>query len=441
MKKITFKISMFALLFMLVSNVIKAQDAPKPAPATAPDSLIKKLVFSGYIQAQAQFTDSVGVKSYAGGNFPQYSDKRIMLRRALLKASYYANKNTQFVFQIDATDAGFAIRDLYIKYNIPCLKNIFTVTVGNQYRPFGYEVGFSPAESESPEKGRMSQILFNGDRDMGAMLTIQAPSTSFLSMFKIEAGLFNGTGPGTAAAPVTEFDKKKDFIGHLTVNKTILNNTLKLSGGVSYYNGAWLQTSKYVFTMGQVTPTVEGFIVNSSLNNVGSYSSAVRNYAGIDFQASLKSILGTTTIRAEFIEGQQPTVGNSGTGNPTALPTDTAKVTGGTYVRNFTGGYLYFVQNIGKTKHQIVVKYDWYDPNTKVDGNNVASVVGATKTYLTSTDLKYSTLGFGYAYLATENIKLSLYYDMVKNETSTGISKYSKDLRDNVLTARIQFKF
>lgn len=34
-----------------------------------------------------------------------------------------------------------------------------------------------------------------------------------------------------------------------------------------------------------------------------------------------------------------------------------------------------------------------------------------------------------------------IYYNMVKNELTKGINGYSKDLKDNVLTLRVQVRF
>jgi len=99
------------------------------------------------------------------------------------------------------------------------------------------------------------------------------------------------------------------------------------------------------------------------------------------------------------------------------------------------------VQRIVKSKHQVVVKYDWYDPNKKLKGKEITGLNGTT-----STDIRFDTWGFGYLYDWDENVKLSVYYDMVKNE-STLISStdklkdFSKDIRDNIITMRVQYKF
>ena len=59
----------------------------------------------------------------------------------------------------------------------------------------------------------------------------------------------------------------------------------------------------------------------------------------------------------------------------------------------------------------------------------------------TAADIKYTTLGLGLAYRWDSNIKLTAYYDMVTNETSSNLSGYTQDLKDNVFTLRMQYKF
>ena len=93
---------------------------------------------------------------------------------------------------------------------------------------------------------------------------------------------------------------------------------------------------------------------------------------------------------------------------------------------------------------QIVLKYDWYDPNTDVKGDEIGKNVtaGATGRKTTNAaDLRYDTFGFGVAYFLSNNAKILAYYDTVKNETSKNLSGYTKDLKDNVFTLRLQYKF
>ena len=169
------------------------------------------------------------------------------------------------------------------------------------------------------------------------------------------------------------------------------------------------------------------FHVDSTSTNIGMY--ARRQYMGADFQTSLYWIGGVTTIRAEFIQGFQPGTSSSST-------SFAAAPSGDMFNREFNGAYFYFTQNILQSKHQIVVKYDWYDPNTSVEGTEIRG--GSSKT--SSADIKYTTIGLGYIFHWDHNIKIMAYYDMVTNE-NTKIAGYTKDVRDNVLTLRMQYKF
>jgi hypothetical protein len=105
-------------------------------------------------------------------------------------------------------------------------------------------------------------------------------------------------------------------------------------------------------------------------------------------------------------------------------------------VRNFCGGYLYYIQSLFSTRHQLVVKYDWYDPNSEVNGKDI----GVINSKLNDTDIQYNTLGFGYINYLTENIKLVFYYARVMNET-TLLKGYTSDVKDDVMTFRIQYRF
>lgn len=382
---------------------------------------MKKLKISGYVQAQFQYCDSNGVKSFAGGDFAPGIDKRFTVRRGRLKVAY-VNPLSQFVVQIDATERGVSLTDAYVVGTDPWMR-AFSLTAGVFNRPFGYEIGYSSSMRETPERGRMSQIIMPGERDLGAMVTFQMPKESAWNWFKIQGGFFNGTGRGAS-----DFDTRKDFIGQLVITRSNKDETFKYSGGVSYYNGGERQFGKKVDNMGLLPNNELGFIIDSSTTNIGHY--ARREYVGADIQLSYFWVGGITTLRGEYIQGYEPGTSSSSSGF-TSAPSATAPI----YNRQFNGAYFYFIQNIMQTKHQIVVKYDWYDPNTEVSGTQIKSADG-----LTSADVMYTTIGVGYVFHWDQNIKLTAYYDMVTNE-STSLSGFTKDVRDNVFTFRMQYKF
>lgn len=427
--------------------------------ATSPDSLIaalhklqtrmealNRITISGWIQAQYQLADSAGEGSFAGGSFPANVDNRFAIRRARLRAAYNGSL-TQFVLQINMTEKGLNLTDLYAKVTEPWT-HAFSLTVGAQNRPFGYEVVYSSNQRESPERGRMSQLLFPNERDLGAMITFQMPKGKPLDFLKFEGGLFNGTGIPSPGGSVSDFDSKKDFIGRLRIDRTSTNNKITYGLGTSYYTGGWRNGTTSIWKMQQDAEGVMSFRRNTDTLNYG--ASNERWCYGFDGQLSIDWKAGLTTVRAEYIAGTQSSAaGNSAvtTLSPNAQPTTDG------YVRHFNGMYLYLVQNIHHSKWDVVAKYDVYDPNTDVAGNRIGKVVhapdGQTFTATNGADIKFSTIGLGVLFKLDANVKFTAYYDIVTNETTNAkndagaftTAPYQHDLKDNVLTLRMQYKF
>jgi hypothetical protein len=392
----------------------------------------ENLRISGYIQPQFQKAQSDGAPSFAGGNFSQFSSSRFMLRRARVKIDYVLPSTSRFPkalfsFQIDATERGVIVRDMFLKL-FGTKKNIFSMTAGLFGRPFGYEVNLSSTFRETPERGRMSQILMPSERDIGLMATYEPQEKKHkMSHIKVDIGFFNGQG----LSGTTDFDDHKDLISRLFI-KPYTFNKVDISGGISYLRGGWKNGTKYVYESGVAANGDKIFVVDSSVSNLG--TSSPRHYYGADVQVKLRHGWGETEWRAEYWFGTQP--GTSGsTSNPGTLPNSNGNPVP-TFVRHYDGVFLLFLQNIISTKHQLLVKYDWYDPNIKVQKTDI----GKTATNLTAADVKFSTLGIGYVYHINSQTKIILYHDFVKNE-STQLAGYTTDFKDNILTCRLQFRF
>ena len=80
----------------------------------------ENIIISGYMQPQFQVAESDGAPSFAGGNFSQYSQTRFMLRRARVKIDYLIKTKQNFPqalfsFQIDATERGVIVRDMFVR--------------------------------------------------------------------------------------------------------------------------------------------------------------------------------------------------------------------------------------------------------------------------------------------------------------------------------------
>jgi len=461
----------------------------------------KKLKFSGYVQSEWQMSQidingnaSQDMKVGAGVNAAEKANaitnpgstfSRFGVRRGRLKATY-TDFGCTGVFYIDATEKGVVLKEAYVAALDPWA-GIITLKGGIFNKPFGYEIEYSSSSRETPERSRVIQTLFPNERDLGAMITLQAPKGTPWSVLKLDLGLLSGNAIGL------DSKSKKDLVAHLNYTNSTAN--IKYAIGASLYNGYVLQPTRNVYSLSDNV-----FKVDSTLSNKNGYAN--KQYFGFDGQFSLASVAGLTTIRGEYIFGTQVGSSSSSKSNdfsisPSANPTTTSTlgsdnktitstttlgsstpvVTADAFLRKFTGGYIQLSQDIADTKHTITVKYDWYDSNVGISGNNIGAAltdaqiaentaaVAAKRptTYIASnkTDIAYSTIGFGYMYRMNNNIKFMVYYDIPVNETTignfvkpvattanpnpvaaapTGVD-YSKVLAANLLTVRMQVKF
>ncbi|MGZ8537522.1 MAG: porin [Flavisolibacter sp.] len=388
----------------------------------------ENLHFSAYMQPQFQFAQQKGADSFEGGNFSENSNNRFMIRRARVKMDYMLPAKEKdfpsalFTFQFEATERDVNVRDMFIRIFEPGKSN-FSLTMGLFARPYGYEVNLSSSFRESPERGRMSQTLMPSERDLGAMITYESQQPGRKDpLFKFDIGVFNGQGKSGPA----EFDSYKDLISRLTLKPLSLSKTSSIAAGLSLLRGGWIQATKYKYEMNELNGN-KYFQVDSSQSNVG--DKAPRNYYGGDLQYAIKHRWGKTELRAEYWTGVQPgTI--STTVNPGTLPALP------TFIRDFDGAFFYFLQNIINEKWELIAKYDWYDPNTNIQGLEI----GKTGSNTTATDIKYSTLGIGLTRYFTSNLKFLAYYAMVKNE-STSLTGFESDIKDDVFTFRMQLRF
>lgn len=390
-----------------------------------------RIKIGGYIQPQFQMASEKGAKSFEGGDFASQVSNRYMIKRSRIRIDYInfnveKGPGVQIVFQFDANERGFTMRDVWGRIFENKYK-LFSFTTGMFARPFGNEVNYSSSDRESPERGRMSQILMKSERDLGAMVSFDARKKlgfKVLNNIKVDLGLFNGQGINSTG----EFDNTKDFISRIYSKPLHLNKDIQLNVGASLLYGGLLQNTKYQYqtidNKGVLTMALDS-------SNTNLYKIAPRQYYGIEAQLKIKNKIGFSELRAEYVKGKQ-----TGTANSSETPTALLAGTDGFHIRNFDGAYFYYVQHLNSLKHQLVLKYDWYDPNTKVTGKNIG-VAGAN---LGAANIKYNTLGIGYVNYITENIKMTLFVDKVWNET-TQLKGYTSDLNDDVFTCRIQYRF
>lgn len=384
---------------------------------------LKKIKISGYVQAQFRYApDTTGltdsdysnrydVGKFQGGSFPDAARSLFDVRRARLKITY-TNDLSKMVLQFDGKPTGASIKDAYLQFTEPFLKT-FSLKGGHFDRPFGYEISYSSSKRESPERSRLFQTIFAGERDLGLSLEY-SPSDNLpklARLFNFKGGVFAGNGLNE------EYDDVRDLIGRLGFSVPVSNLDLSVDGGISGYAGAVRSLNDTLFTV------EDGEWVSTEGN---SRKEIDRQYLGYDLQLSYGDVpfFGGVTLRGEYVHGRQPSGAKSTAslkkGAPSADPL---------HIRDFNGYYAMGVLDIAPFDCKLVAKYDVYRPNTEINNSNKGTA-----------DMTYTTLGGGLVYQLDENIRFWAYYDKIRNE-AVEASPYTKDVNDNVFTFRIQYKY
>ncbi len=373
---------------------------------------LEKIKISGYVQAQFQWGQEQSTLKVGGAKSEsETSYSRIGIRRGRLKVAA-TEKYGEAVFEIDINEGGVKVKNAYA--SIYDAQKIVNLRTGVFDRCFGYELTYSSSVLESLERSRIVNSLMPDEKDLGLQLQLQAPKDHPLNFLKLQTGLYSGSGIGK------DPDGYKDFIARLSARKTI-GSDMEWGVGISYYKGRVFQPKTNFYTMSGAS-----FVKDTCA--VGDY--AKREYFGADAQFSLHNPFGRTTLRVEGMMGRQPGIRNSSTsckdGNNFAAEL---------YIRPFMGGYAMLVHDIVGTKFSGVFKYDYYDQNTGVSGDELG--VGGT----TQADVAYSTLGFGVIYKLTKYLMLQAYVDLVYNEKSANLAGFENTRKENFLTCRLQYKF
>lgn len=404
--------------------------------------ILREFRVIAYVQAQYVRADTAGARSFEGGDFPSTTNNRFQIRRGRVKLIFDHEGNRgfrifQFLFQMDMTEKGFQTRDFWGRIIDPW-KGWVGLQAGMMDRPFGWEVTSMDDFRESPDRGRMSQIIMPAEKDVGAELVIESPKTSVLANMKypmhlrLDAGVFNGTGAAAGA-----FTGRKDFIGRLHICDTIKTSKVDFSiaGGTSMYYGWVMQSTPFVYSIAHNAENDLVYTVKTDSQGVDK-KYYVRRYNGADIQLTTDYHAGTTILRAEFITGQQPGVATN--------PTVPVAVGGDIYLRKFTGVYAYFIQSFKHhlknnhiIYHDFVFKYDYYNPNTQVKQTSLNSHIDSRLNYA---DIAFHTFGIGYIFRPYDFFQLQVYYDIIKNR-ATQVTGYTHDAKDNMLVIRAQFKF
>ena len=354
---------------------------------------LNKIKVSGYVQAQWESYGADLEKSNGYSN-------TYYIRRARVKFTYEAADGVKFVLQPDLSTGNLALKDAYAVVNLPKLKNL-TLWAGQMNRP-DYEVEYSSSSREVLERSRVVRAIYPGEREVGVKLEyigVKIP-------IKFQLMAMNGNFTGTQQKDV---DSRKDLMARLVYSIKLPAAGIGIDFGPNvYYGGNLSKTNKYFKNS------------NGTLDSLKSaWTYLDKNWIGAEAQI-YADVLGGLAIKGEYMAGV-----NSTPSSVAASATRAQMIASPSLYNNFSGYYVYFVKNIGP-KNQFVAKYDYYDPNTKLSGDAAGG------------SLYYKTWTLAWQYYLNDNIRITLNYEMPKNETN---ASNPTDKKDNTLGVRIQAKF
>jgi len=341
---------------------------------------LRKIKVSGYVQAQFDH--------YQEGADPLNT---FYIRRARVKFTYEATDGIKFVIQPDFSTGNLSLKDAYAVVNIPKLKGL-TLWAGQFNRP-NYEVEYSSSQREVLERSKVIRTIYPGEREIGAKLEF-VPNAIPL---KLQLAVLNGNFTGKEAKDV---DKKKDIMARASYSFSLPGAGIGIDLGMHGYYGSLVAKTNYISNYEAQ--------LDSLSDNLGSFYG--KQWLGGEMQVFF-DLLGGMSLKGEYIQGRNATAGDSKS-NPFKT-------------RNFSGYYAYLIKNVGK-KNQVVARFDHYDPNTSLSGDDAKKEVA------------YNTLTLAWQYYLNDHIRISLNYDIPKNETNATVTE---DAKDNVLGVRVQAKF
>jgi hypothetical protein len=354
---------------------------------------LNKIKVSGYIQSQWEWYDKDLEKTNGYNN-------TFYIRRARVKFTYEALDGVKFVLQPDFSTGALALKDAYAVLNIPKIKN-WTLWAGQMNRT-NYEVEYSSSQREVLERSRVVRAIYPGEREIGVKLEyigVKIP-------LKFQIMAMNGNFTGAQAKDV---DSQKDIMTRLVYSIKIPSAGIGIDLGPNvYYGGNLSKNNKYF-------KNSDGTL--DSLNSVWKYLK--KNWVGGEVQI-FADVLGGMAIKGEYMSGI-----NSVPSSVASNATRAQMVASPSLYNNFSGYYVYFIKNIGP-KNQFVAKYDYYDPNTKLSGDAAGN------------SINYKTWTIAWQYYLNDFIRISLNYEMPKNEIN---ASNPTDKKDNTLGVRLQAKF
>ncbi len=373
----------------------------------------KNLKVSGYIQTEMEVAGKdAKTKTGANTSWKEGADDgdyflRYGLRRSRLKIQY-TKGIAKGVFETDISEGGVKPKNAFLQIDAAPWISIQSGLVTLWY---GHEVGYSSSELEVLERSKWVQDLFPDEKDLALRVSLKALKGSAFEGLDLDLGLLSGNAINKTP------DGRVNFLGRLGYKHSL--DKMKYAVGLSYYYGKTNNASDVWYEIEDKQWVAKNVQANKKNN---------RQYFGIDAQLSFQSSMGWTNIQAEYTLGEQPSQKGS-LKSPQANTYSSEDAFA--YNRKFMGCYLYLIQDISTLPMSAILKWAYTDNNRQISGNQVSN----------KGDLAYNDFAIGLMYKINSSLRLTAIYDIVKNEKTNQITNYDKDLKDDIFTLRLQYKF
>lgn len=363
--------------------------------------------FIGYIQSQVEFAGIDGSTFTGAAYNPDRDGKdfytRAGVRRGLLHFEFTKGKG-KGVFEANIREAGFLPLLAYWEVTP---YDFLSFRGGLMSVGYGNEIEYSSSNMETMERSLMARNLFPQEHDLGFTATVKAPFNDKRHSLKLSLSAMSGNAINKVVDPAP------NFLSHLKYDYKDGNTSWGV--GLSYYEGRTNNTDS-VWHVVKDNAWQKKEVEKNHRN--------ARRYFGAELQYNTKTSWGRTSLRGECSMGKQPSRVNN-----FASQQDNSynALTPFSYDRKFFGAFVVYTQQIASTPLSVVLKYQYLNQNTEISSKDVKQ----------ASDLAYNNIGIGFMYQFNEQIRLHCLYDIYKNKAND----YIKDLNDNILMIRLQYKF
>ena len=414
---------------------------------------VKKLSVSGYIQARYewQWPSRTGTTAitpvepwFTGTAVPssQRNQDNFYIRRGRVKFTYTAGPTSRYVLYFDGSKNTVSMKEAYVELTEPWTKHNLSLLFGQFNWPFGFEIERSSSVREVPERSRAVRVLFPGERDRGANLTIPVVDHNGFRVL-INGGAFNGTGIDNSIFTWQDPTRRKDYIGRAKVQLPTFGPLHLDFGGSGYFGDFYVPATSAAYQVTGWTDTNRNGRWDTGEPYTTRYVAATpalvttKERLGGDAQLYYTLSLPFCKSGALFFEGYQGKDYNSKYATQYGIVKDTLAhgVNNDFGVVNELGFYAMWVMNIS-SKLQFAARYDFWDPVSDAD------------TLALSDKARQKTYAGALNYFWDDNVRITaaldvLFFSHRKDMVPPLSSSYTKDwdTRNHTATLQVQYKF